>query len=109
MKLKSKKIKTPGIRISIEIEKKEVARACLHILSNYPEQKPYGFLAEVSVDENLRGQGIGKKLLKEIIKEAKKNKCYKIVATSKRSRKKVHKFYEFLGFTNVGREFRINL
>lgn len=109
MKIKSKKIKTQGIRISVEIEKKEVARACLYILSNYPEQKHYGFLAEVSVDENLRGQGIGKKLLNEILNEAKRNKCYKIVCTSRYSRKKVHKFYEFLEFKNVGYEFRIDL
>ncbi|MFH1187756.1 MAG: GNAT family N-acetyltransferase [bacterium] len=109
MKIKTKKIKTQGIKISVEIKKKEVARAYLYILSNYPEQKPYGFLAEVSVDENLRGKGVGTKLLNKIIEEAKKNKCYKIVATSRSSRSKVHKFYEYLGFKNVGYEFRIDL
>lgn len=109
MKTKSKKIKTPGIRISVEIEKKEVARAYLYVLSSYPEKKHYGFLAEVSVDENLRGKGVGTKLINKIIEEAKKNKCYKIVATSRSSRQKVHKFYEYLGFKNVGYEFRIDL
>ncbi|MFH1565220.1 MAG: GNAT family N-acetyltransferase [bacterium] len=109
MKIKSKKIKTPGVRISIEIEGKESGRAYLYILRNYPEQKPYGFLAEVSVDENLRGKGVGTKLLKKIIEEAKKNECYKIVGTSRARRTKVHKFYKLLGFKNVGYEFRMDI
>jgi GNAT superfamily N-acetyltransferase len=109
MKYKHKKIKMQGIKISVEKDKQEIARAYLYILHNYPEKKPYGFLAEVSVDENLRGKGVGKKLINEIIEEAKKNKCYKIVATSRKSKPKVHTFYEYLGFKNVGFEFRINL
>lgn len=109
MKITSKTIKLRGIRVSVEINKKEAARAFLYILRNYPEQKPYGFMAEIFVDENQRGNGVGTKLLNRLIEEAKKNRCYKIVGTSRYGRKRVHKFYKALGFKKVGYEFRMDL
>jgi len=35
--------------------------------------------------------------------------CYKLVATSRASRPRVHELYERLGFENYGVEFRMNL
>jgi len=66
-------------------------------------------LEDVFVDENLRGRGLGMQIINAIIKEAKRNKCYKIVATSRHSRPKVHRLYEKLGFKNHGIEFRMDL
>ena len=88
---------------------KKLARVTLYILKNDLHDKPFGLIEDVCVCEEMRGQGIGSQLLREVIKEAKQQGCYKIIATSRHSRKKVHKFYEKLGFKNYGLEFRMNL
>lgn len=108
MKIKKKTIEGKGVKFFIEIDGKEVGRAFLYILHNDLHEEPFGFLEDVYINENLRGQGIGTKLLNEIIEEAKRNECYKIVATSRYSRPKVHKLYERLGFKNQGIEFRLD-
>jgi GNAT superfamily N-acetyltransferase len=60
------------------------------------------------VDESLRGQGYGKKLLQMVISEAKKRKLYKLVGTSRNTRTQIHNFYKKFGFKKYGIEFRIN-
>jgi GNAT superfamily N-acetyltransferase len=102
-------IEAKGIKIFLEKNNKEIARARLYILHNDTRNLNYGFLEDVLVDENLRGQGIGTELIKEIIKTAENNNCYKIVATSRNSRCPVHKLYERLGFKNFGIEFKMYL
>jgi len=109
MEIKQKNAKAGGIKFFIEQGGKEAARAYLYILKNDLHAEPFGFLEDVFVSEDLRGQGLGTELLKEIMKAAKINKCYKIVAASRRERPKVHLFYERLGFKNHGFEFRIDL
>ena len=106
---KQKLTDTKGIKIFIEEAGQEVARATLFILKNDYRKRHYGFLEDVFVNESLRGQGIGTKLIKEIIKVAKDNNCYKIVATSRYGREKVHELYERLGFKNFGIEFKMYL
>ncbi|MEK7681142.1 MAG: GNAT family N-acetyltransferase [Patescibacteria group bacterium] len=106
------KIKTTeafGKKITVTDAGKEVARATLYVLKNDLHKEPFGFIEDVFVDESLRGQGVGTKLAREIIEEAKRHGCYKIIATSRHIRENVHRFYEKLGFTNYGLEFRIDL
>ncbi len=98
-----------GLKFFAEINKKEVGRAYLYILHNDLHKQPFGFLEDVYVDENFRGKGIGTAIINEVIKETKKQKCYKIVATSRHSRPKVHKLYQGFGFENWGLEFRLNI
>ncbi|MDO8667719.1 MAG: GNAT family N-acetyltransferase [bacterium] len=109
MEIKQTKIKAGGIKFFIEQDGKEAARAYLYVLKNDLHEEPFGFLEDVFVDESLRGQGLGTKLLKEIFRMAKISKCYKIVATSRHERPKVHDLYERLGFKNRGLEFRMDL
>ena len=109
MKIEKRIIKVKGIRFSTEVDDKEVARAFLYILYNDLHAEPFGFLEDVYVDEILRGQGIGTQLLNQVINEAKKIGCYKIVATSRHSRTKVHKLYKRLGFQDQGIEFRLDI
>jgi len=109
MKIKKKKIEEKGIRFSAEINGREIGRAFLYILYNDLHKGPFGFLEDVYINENLRGQGIGTKLLNEVINEAKRNECYKIVATSRHSRPKVHKLYKRLEFKDQGIEFRLDI
>jgi GNAT superfamily N-acetyltransferase len=97
-----------GIRFSISGEDREIARAYLYVMTNDLHQAPFGLLEDVYVDESQRGSGIGTALVKEVIAAAHELGCYKLVATSRMSRPKVHELYERLGFEKHGVEFRMN-
>lgn len=107
IKIGKKRVRSYGIKFFVKKDGKEVGRAFLYIMNNDLKKQPFGFLEDVFVDEQLRGQGIGTKLVKSVIEEAKKIGCYKIVATSRHQRKNVHSFYEKLGFENFGIEFKM--
>lgn len=108
MEIKQKNINTRGLKFYLVKNGREVARASLFIINNDLHDRPYGLLEDVYVDETLRGQGLGTQLTKRVIEGAKENKCYKLIATSRASRIKVHQLYEKLGFKNYGLEFRMD-
>jgi len=91
------------------IDGKRVGRTFLFIIYNDLHQKPYGLLEDVFVEEEYRGRGIGKELVKQVIKKAKEIGCYKLIATSRFERENVHRLYENLGFKKWGYEFRLDL
>ncbi len=91
------------------IDGKPVGRAFLFIIYNDLHQKPYGLLEDVFVEEEYRSRGIGKELVKQVIKKAKELGCYKLIATSRFEREYVHRLYENLGFKKWGYEFRLDL
>jgi GNAT superfamily N-acetyltransferase len=66
-------------------------------------------LEDVYVDEAVRGSGLGTEIVNAVIVEAKNHGCYKLVATSRYARPKVHELYMRLGFKDHGKEFRIDL
>ncbi len=109
MIVKKQKINSEGIKFSIEKNNKEVARAFLYLMKNDLHKRPFGLMEDVFIDESLRGKGYGTEIVKELIKEAKKQNCYKLIATSRYARDRVHKLYKKLGFQDWGKEFRINL
>jgi L-amino acid N-acyltransferase YncA len=51
---------------------------------------------------------INQRIVKQLIKAAQKEGCYKLIATSRYNRPKVHKLYTKLGFKKQGLEFRID-
>lgn len=106
-RINKKKVKSYGIKFFVEEDGKKVARAFLYIMKNDLRKEPFGLLEDLFVDEQLRGQGIGTKLLNAVIAEAKKLDCYKLVATSRYEREGVHKMYEKAGFKNFGIEFKM--
>jgi len=108
MRIRSRKLSCRGIRLSAIIGGKEPGRIFLYIMKNDLHKEPFGFLEDLFVDESARGKGIGTRLIKEAIKLAKKNKCYKLIATSRHRRKGVHELYRRLGFRNHGIEFRMD-
>jgi len=109
MEIKHSERETKIIKLFIEDESgKEVGRASVALIYNDLHAEPYGLMEDVFVDESLRGQGIGTKLTNAIIEEAKKQKCYKLVATSRYEREKVHDLYKKLGFKEHGIEFRMD-
>lgn len=96
-----------GIRFSISGNGREIARAYLYVMTNDLHDAPFGLLEDVFVDESHRGSGIGTALVKEVIAAADELGCYKLIATSRMSRPKVHELYQRLGFERHGVEFRI--
>lgn len=98
-----------GIRFSISGSNGEIARAYLYVMTNDLHDAPFGLLEDVFVDESQRGSGLGTALVREVIAAARELGCYKLIATSRASRPRVHELYERLGFENYGVEFRMNL
>lgn len=72
-------------------------------------REPFGLLEDVFVDESARGRGIGTELVRRVVAAANDAGCYKLLATSRTSRPKVHALYERLGFRNHGIEFRLDI
>ncbi len=98
-----------ALKFTIEEAGREVGRASLYLLFNDLHIEPYGLLEDVFVQEEYRGKGYARELIYAVIEEAKKQKCYKLIATSRESRSEVHAMYQKYGFEKYGFEFRMNL
>src|SRR3989339_616146 len=109
MNFKKQKKASEAIKIELEENGKRIGRAFLYIIKNDLHDRPYGLLEDLFVEEEYRGQGIGKKILNEALEEAKKNNCYKLISQSRYERTGVHEFYKKNGLTDYGKNFRINL
>jgi GNAT superfamily N-acetyltransferase len=98
------------VRFSVDRGGREVARVYLYLAENdlHPG-RCFGLLEDVFVDESARGQGLGAALVRHVIEEARRRHCYKLIATSRHERARVHELYRRLGFEEWGREFRLDL
>ena len=65
-------------------------------------------MEDVYVDEEYRGQKVGTALVDMVIEKARDIGCYKLLATSRHSRPKVHELYKKIGFKDSGLEFRMD-
>jgi GNAT superfamily N-acetyltransferase len=101
--------KSYAIKVTIEENNAVLGSAYLYIMFNDLHEEPFGFLENVFVNEEVRGKGIGSKLVTAVIEEAKRQNCYKLIGTSRSSNTQVHSFYTKLGFEDYGKEFRMNL
>ena len=97
-----------GIRITRAVKGKVIGRAFLYILWNDLHDRPFGFMEDVFVEPEHRGSDVGTALVKRVIAETRKRGCYKLVATSRYERDRVHALYLKLGFKDHGKEFRID-
>lgn len=103
------KVDACGIKFFVEDKGVGVARAYLYILRNDLHEHPFGLMEDVYVDEKLRGQGLGRDLVKRVIAEARAQDCYKLICTSRYGKEdSVHALYVRLGFADHGKEFRID-
>ncbi|MBT3356590.1 GNAT family N-acetyltransferase [bacterium] len=98
-----------GKQFSIKESGEEIGRASLYLVHNNLHSRPFAFLEDVFIHESRRGSGLGTKLVDLVIKRAKELNCYKLIATSRNSKPKVHRLYRKIGFEDYGKEFRINL
>ena len=82
-----------SITIVMSKENIVIGVATLHIIKKLT--RILGLIEDVAVNKNYRGLGIGKKLVKELIKIGNEKNCDKIVLSSS---EKNSKFYEKIGF-----------
>ncbi|MBI4450445.1 GNAT family N-acetyltransferase [Candidatus Woesearchaeota archaeon] len=108
MEVKSADVPAAGIKFYAEQDGREVARVFLYVLTNELHPAPFGFMEDVFVEEQMRGKGIGSALVEQVIEEAQRRGCYKLICTSRHEKDAVHDMYMRLGFTDHGKEFRIN-
>ena len=108
MKTRRQSISSKGIKFSIYDNNSIVGRATLYLMKNDLHSRPFGLMEDVFVDKSTRNKGLGTTLVNLVIDEAKAQGCYKLIATSRYSRHKVHELYSRLGFDDHGKEFRIN-
>ena len=106
--MKTTEIDARGIRFSEDVDGLEVGRAHLYIMHNELHKRPFGLMEDVYVNPDCQGQGIGSRLVNELIATAEREGCYKLIATSRHERDRVHSLYIKLGFSDRGTEFRMN-
>lgn len=109
MEIRHRPSRAEGVRFSAAVGGREVARAYLYLAENdlHPGQC-FGLLEDVFVEEAGRGRGVGTTLVRHVIEEARRRGCYKLIATSRSERPRVHALYRQLGFEEWGREFRLD-
>ena len=108
MEIKTREKQTKVVEFLAEEGGKQVGHARLFLIFNDFHVEPYGLLEYVFVEEEFRSKGLGGQLVEAVIEEAKKQKCYKLVATSRYGRDKIHDWYKKLGFEDRGKEFRMD-
>ncbi len=109
VELHASRLAGEGVKLALSKAGKEIARVRLFFIENELHDQPYALIEDLFVQEEFRGQSLGSRLMRAAIEEAKKNGCYKILATSRNEREKVHEFYRQLGFKEWGKEFRLEL
>jgi ribosomal protein S18 acetylase RimI-like enzyme len=94
----------------VEHEGAVIGSAVLVVVPNLGHNgSPYALVENIVVDEAMRGQRHGERLLRYMIDEARTACCYKVVLTSRKSRQDAHRFYERLGFEATSEGFRYTL
>ena len=88
---------------------KKIAWGYLYLIFQDRHAEPYGFLENVYVEKEYRSRGLGSMLIRHLIAEARRRKCYKLIGTSKAGNTEAHRFYEKLGLKKIGYEFRMDL
>ncbi len=68
---------TRGIRFAHVIKGQELGHAYLYLMQNDLHKEPFGFVEDVFVDKESRGQGIGDALMEAVLRRAKEEQCYK--------------------------------
>ncbi len=109
MEVKEQVVLAQGIRFSVCENGTEVAHAYLYLgWNDLHPGKPFGFLEDVFVEPNHRGGGFFLGLMRQITGKAKESGCYKLIATSRFERSRVHQLYLRIGFREHGKEFRMD-
>lgn len=115
MTLEYEVVPTRQIRLSMISNgngpKVEMGSVRLSLVPNDGHEVPYGLVEDLRVHEEYRNHGVGGELLDAAIAEAKRQGCYKLLATSRNTPDRIwlHKWYKKKGFVDHGTEFRMDL
>jgi GNAT superfamily N-acetyltransferase len=66
---------------------------------------PSAIVEDVIVDEELRGAGIGRRMMQAALEMCREKGCYKMTLSSNRNREAARRFYQALGFEVHGLSF----
>jgi len=101
----------PSYRLYVALEGAVIVGTfALLIMDNLAHMgAPSAIVEDVCVDERLRGQGIGRRMMEFAMKVASDSGCYKVVLSSNLVRENAHAFYRSLGFEQHGVSFGVNL
>jgi GNAT superfamily N-acetyltransferase len=67
----------------------------------------WAVVEHVVVEETLRGRGFGETIMREAMRLAKEDGCYKLSLSSGNQRLDTHRFYERIGFRNSSKGFSV--
>ena len=68
---------------------------------------PYAVVENVVVDEEYRGEGVGKALMREAVERARRAGAYKLALCSNLDRQEAHAFYSSLGMKQTHAGFEV--
>jgi GNAT superfamily N-acetyltransferase len=91
---------TPGLRLFVlEVDGKVVATTYLNLIPNLTRGlAPYAVIENVVVDAELRGTGLGKRIMAGTVQAATDAGCYKVMLMTGSRRESTHAFYKACGF-----------
>ncbi len=82
------------------MDRRVVGLGSITIKDNLWQEGNIGYIEEIVVDEELRGNGIGTQLLEQLVLSAREAGCRRVELDSAFRRKQAHQFYERHGFEN---------
>jgi GNAT superfamily N-acetyltransferase len=101
----------PNYRIYVAArDRRTVGTFALLIMDNLAHMgSPSAVIEDFCVAEPLRGQGIGRTMMKFAMEIAREHGCYKFSLSSNAAREHAHAFYRSLGFEQHGVSFHVEL
>lgn len=98
----------PGRQLLVaEVGGEIVGTADLLMIPNLTHSgAPWASVENVVVDQDVRGRGIGRALIDEVVRRCASAGCYKVQLLSKKSRADAHEFYRSVGFEAAAEGFR---
>jgi ribosomal protein S18 acetylase RimI-like enzyme len=102
----------PNLHYLVIEENEMLVSSCtLVIIKNLTRNlRPYGLIENVVTHADFRAKGFGTKVLREAIKIAQENNCYKVMLLTSSKKIETLRFYERAGFqTGIKTGFILNL
>ncbi|MFD0884690.1 GNAT family N-acetyltransferase [Streptosporangium algeriense] len=95
-------LESPGLHLFVlEVDGAVVATTYLNVIPNLTRSaSPYAVIENVVVDKELRGTGLGKRVMAGTLRAAWDAGCYKAMLLTGSSRPATHAFYRACGFSS---------